>query len=173
MKYSEFKQQQKNIVRPEPEVNESCQIPTLENYLYWRNQCEMFENEDISESLTADDYKAFEANLQKIIDNFNWKCEEEAVDETQFEQVERHMQATDWTWGGIALNGKKPISPTPEDMEKCIRDLFYHCLESGLPQASSATGGFYVSTDIYNHKVEVKFDVSEATADDSREDVWG
>ena len=171
MKYSEFKKdQEKNFVRPEPEVNESCQIPTLENYLYWRKQCEMFEGKDISDSLTADDYKAFEDNLEKIIGNFNWKCEEEAVEESQFEQVERHMQATDWTWGKIGQQGK---TPTPEDMEKCIRNLFYHCLESGFAQAFSATGGFYVSTDIYGHKVEVKFDVIEATADDSQDDVWG
>ena len=173
MKYSEFKQQQMDTFHRKPAVNESCQISTLENYLYWRNQCEMFEDKDISESLTADDYKAFEANLQKIIDNFHWKCEEGAIEESQFEQVERHMQATDWTWGSTALNGRKPKSPTPADMELCIRDLFYHCLESGFAQAYSATGGFYVSTDIYSHKVEVKFDVIEATADDSQDDVWG
>lgn len=171
MKYSEFKQQQKDIIRPEPGSNTPYQISTLEDYLYWRNQCDIFEGKDISGSLTADDYKAFEANLQKIIDNFHWKCKDEVDDESYFEQVERHMQATDWAWGGIAP-GEKHKSPTPKDMEECIRGLFYSCLESGFVQAYSATGGFYVSTDIYKHKVEVKFEVIEATADDSLDDVW-
>ena len=140
-----------------------------------REQCLMFEEKyNIEEDLTSADYEAFEANLKKIENDWDFKDPDMDADdpenESSWERIQRTMEESGWTWGS-GLD-KPARTPTVAELKACVHNLFSHALEHGHPVSGCGTGGFNVETDIYNHRVKVTFEVEGATADDQEEGVW-
>jgi hypothetical protein len=160
---SEFK---RNEVSQEPI---KVHIVTRSEYFRARRFCEEFELQDISTEFTAEDFKAFEANLEKVMGQLRFKDPDEGVEENSFETIHKMMDVTDWQWYGILREGHVPTIP---EMEEHIRGLFRSCMNSGHARSSAASGGFFVATDILYHQVTVKFEFENLTADDEGDDVY-
>jgi hypothetical protein len=166
MKYSEYKNNIK-VPAAEAKTERNCKINSLEEYIALRRRTEEYTCcTDVSEELTADDYSAFEKNLQKIMDMWDWTDPENGIEKSHWEKIHKHMDTVVWTWGG------KRSVPTVDDLKHCVVHLFESCINSGYPKAMSSTGGFTVCTDIIEHQVRVIFSVEDDATGDDCENVY-
>ena len=132
-------------------------IKDLSEYLDIRKQCEEFEDRDITEFLTEDDYKAFDANFNKCLEGLQFKDVTDELERSDIEEVHEMMNLTGWKWAGSGENGESAI-PSEKQIIECIRYCYEKSLEQGRARSGCGTGGVNVETDILGHSVYITFE---------------
>lgn len=143
-------------------------IKNLSEYLEIRKQCEEFEDMDITEFLTEDDYKAFDVNFNKCLESLQYKDPDDEDDKSDIEEVREMMELTDWKWAYSGEGGKSAV-PSEEQIIECIRCCYEQSLKSGHARGGCGTGGVNVETDILGHSVHITFEHFEISQDDGDE----
>lgn len=165
MTRKEYLEAQKNKQMKQINENERPGIyfispTTLHEYLLIHSRLEKFEEgHDTSLELTEDDYKAFDTNLEKIIESITYH---DADLDSEVKQSVGMMEQTGWTWQNHC--------PDEEEFVHCIRELYEHALDQNHCKAYASSGGITVELDIYDHSVKVTFghiDVWTSDSDDS------
>jgi hypothetical protein len=150
---------------PYQECTESSKpISSLNEYLDLRRKCAAYEEfENISDQLTAADYKMFDKNFDRALQDALYTDEdfvEDAVDRTI-----RMMKSVNWIWANLT-NGK---SSTPDRNEfiQTIKHCYECCFEHGGPRGACSTGGITVEIDIVDHLVKIQFNSIDVFAYDN------
>lgn len=149
-------------------------INNLLEYLIIRKQCEEFEDRDITEFLTEDDYEAFDVNFNKCLESLQSKdvTDEIKLEQSDIEKVHEMMKLTGWKWAGIGENCKSAI-PSVEQIIGCIKYCYEESLKSGHARGGCSTGGVNVETDILGHSVRIAFEQFEISQYDEENDGCG
>ena len=134
-------------------------IKDLSEYLEIRKQCEEFEGRDITEFLTEDDYKAFDANFNKCLESLQFKdvTDELKLERSDIEEIHGMMELTGWKWAGSGENGESAV-PSEKQIIECIKYCYEESLKSGHARGGCGTGGVNVETDILGHSVYITFE---------------
>lgn len=154
--------------KTEEVVPVSGTINNLLEYLIIRKQCEEFEDRDITEFLTEEDYKAFDANFNKCLENLQYKDSNDEDDKNDIEKTHEMMKLTNWKWAHSGENGEAAV-PSEKQIIECIRYCYERSLESGRARGGCSTGGVNVETDILGHSVHISFEQFEASSYDGDE----
>lgn len=135
---------------------------SLDEYLMARRKCERYENNDISQFLTKEDYEQFDKNFEKALVDILYTDEDYCDDE--IDKTIEMMEAVDWKWAKCL---SAPKTPNHEEFLENIKYCYEHCLNSGAPKPSCSTGGITVKTDVLDHTVEITFSSIDAGAFDN------
>lgn len=143
-------------------------IRDLPEYLKIRKQCEEFEDRDITEFLTEEDYKAFDANFNKCLESLLYKEQDNEDDKNDIEGTHEMMKLTNWKWAYSGENGESAV-PSENQIIECIKHCYETSLEHGRARSGCSTGGVNVETDILGHSVRISFEQFEASCYDGEE----
>ena len=152
----------KPAVSPKP-------ISSLDEYIKMRRLCEKYEEfENISDQLTAADYKKFDRNFDMALHDALYKDEDFVKDE--IDRTIQMMKAINWTW--IDAEKNKCATPNHAKFIELIRYCYESCFRDGRPRQTVSTGGVTVEIDIVDHLVKIQFssiDVFAYDNDDSHD----
>lgn len=137
---------------------------SLDEYLAARRRCEQYEQDvKIHEFLTAEDYRSFDRNFERALDDLLYREDGPGFDNDEIDRTVKMMKAVKWTW--VKMNCKSDV-PTRDEVLDTIKYCYEQCLETGCARWSCSTGGVSVETDIMDHMVVIKFCTMDACAFD-------
>jgi len=146
MTYDEYKElSRKNTGLRKPKTN----ITSLAEYKALRADLELFEEKDIADELTVEDYIAWDRNFDLLMDRISEDDPEDPFF-CEINQSLEMMSAVGWEWATVG-------TPSKEQFMDQIRYLYQNCLVEGKARTRISTGGITVEIDIIDHQVSVSF----------------